>query len=382
MDRSRIAEILQPFLDAPLHPVQHEQIAGYLDLLLRWNARVNLTAIRDPEQIIARHFGESLFAARHLFPAGQSVSGIHLDNTRGTTPGQVDQSPTDGVPPSPESELRGRETRSSRLETSASVRLIARTDLDNTQAVTHPKVERAATKDDAADQESGLPNLGTRNLKLETSPNARSSAPTSSPLETRPAVLDLGSGAGFPGLPLWIFAPHIHLTLVESNARKVAFLREAARLITTPRVEAPPSLRLLTSPSLPPSSPFLPHRLSPSGSAALDPSRFVDVDSFAASGLDTATPRATSINVDVLNARAEALPRAQADLVTLRAVEHFAAILPTAARLVRPAGRLALLITTAQLEILHRLTPTFHWNPPLPVPPSDSRILVIGSAPR
>ncbi len=43
-------------------------ISMYVDILLRWNARINLTAIRDPEEIITRHFGESLFAASHLFP--------------------------------------------------------------------------------------------------------------------------------------------------------------------------------------------------------------------------------------------------------------------------------------------------------------------------
>ena len=38
----------------------------YLALLLRWNARVNLTAIRDEEGILARHFVESIACARAL----------------------------------------------------------------------------------------------------------------------------------------------------------------------------------------------------------------------------------------------------------------------------------------------------------------------------
>jgi 16S rRNA (guanine527-N7)-methyltransferase len=44
----------------------YEQFSLYLGLLLRWNARLNLTAIRDPEQIIRRHFVECAFAAQHL----------------------------------------------------------------------------------------------------------------------------------------------------------------------------------------------------------------------------------------------------------------------------------------------------------------------------
>jgi 16S rRNA (guanine527-N7)-methyltransferase len=46
-------------------------------------------------------------------------------------------------------------------------------------------------------------------------------------------LADLGSGAGFPGLVLAILgAPDVHL--VESDGRKCAFLREAARLTAAP----------------------------------------------------------------------------------------------------------------------------------------------------
>lgn len=40
--------------------------AEYLALLVRWNARVNLTAIRDEEGILSRHFVESIACARAL----------------------------------------------------------------------------------------------------------------------------------------------------------------------------------------------------------------------------------------------------------------------------------------------------------------------------
>ena len=42
-------------------------------------------------------------------------------------------------------------------------------------------------------------------------------------------LLDIGTGAGFPGMPLKILKPAISLTLVESNGRKVSFLKELAR---------------------------------------------------------------------------------------------------------------------------------------------------------
>jgi 16S rRNA (guanine527-N7)-methyltransferase len=43
------------------------------------------------------------------------------------------------------------------------------------------------------------------------------------------SVLDAGSGAGFPGIPLAVLKPQWRVTLVESNQRKAVFLREASR---------------------------------------------------------------------------------------------------------------------------------------------------------
>lgn len=43
-------------------------------------------------------------------------------------------------------------------------------------------------------------------------------------------VLDIGSGAGFPGLPIAIARPAWTVTLLESQARKCAFIDRAARL--------------------------------------------------------------------------------------------------------------------------------------------------------
>ena len=231
MDTARIAALLEPFLEQPLSPSQLDQISTYIDLLLRWNARINLTAIRHPEEIVTRHFGESFFLARHLFPKS-----------------------------------------------------VART-------------------------------------LLSANPSS-AQLPATSPLPEpfAPRVLDIGSGAGFPALPLKLWAPHIHLALVESNHKKAAFLREAARALT------------LT-------------------------------------------------NIDVLTDRAEVLaarpdfPRAQ--VVTLRAVEHFAAILPHAVALLAPGATLALLIGAAQIPRLTTLT-TIKWHPPISVPQSQTRVLSIG----
>ena len=224
MNTTRIAELLEPFVGSAntqrLTTNDLQYISTYIDILRRWNARINLTAISKEEEIVTRHFGESIFAARQLFPARTNV------------------------------------------------------------------VADAPAR-----------------------PAVRSSAST--------RVIDIGSGAGFPGLPIKIWAPHINLTLIESNQKKATFLREVTRSLT------------LT-------------------------------------------------NINVFAGRAEAYPNSLADVVTLRAVEHFETILPIAARLVAPEGRLALLIGKAQLTQAHNLAPELVWPPDIPIPLSASRVLAIG----
>ena len=233
MHPARIAELLEPFLgpanDQRLTTNDLLQISTYIDLLLRWNSRINLTAIRDPEEIVTRHFGESLFAARHLFPRASSVPLV---------------SPV----------LKAFEV-----------------DVD---------VDSTAT------------------------------------------VADVGSGPGFPGIPIKLWAPAISLTLIESNQKKAMFLRELTRALT------------LT-------------------------------------------------NVNIQNARAQNLPQNSFALVTLRAVEHFADILPVAASLVAPGGHLALLISSAQFDQARASLLHLSWSEPtpVPVPLSHSRILAVAHRP-
>jgi 16S rRNA (guanine527-N7)-methyltransferase len=50
-------------------------------------------------------------------------------------------------------------------------------------------------------------------------------------LARRSRIGDLGSGAGFPGIPLALFLPQAGFTLVERSARRAAFLRGAALLL-------------------------------------------------------------------------------------------------------------------------------------------------------
>lgn len=49
-------------------------------------------------------------------------------------------------------------------------------------------------------------------------------------LPTRGRLLDVGSGAGFPGIPLMICNPHLTAHFVEPNSKKTSFLKQVIRL--------------------------------------------------------------------------------------------------------------------------------------------------------
>lgn len=90
----------------------------------------------------------------------------------------------------------------------------------------------------------------------------------------------------------------------------------------------------------------------------------------------------TLTNVNVFPGRAGQLADttepATFDLVTLRAVERFSGILPVAAALLPPGGRLALLIGSSQVSQARSLMPAIEWAASVPIPQSQSRIVMIG----
>jgi 16S rRNA (guanine527-N7)-methyltransferase len=51
------------------------------------------------------------------------------------------------------------------------------------------------------------------------------------------SVADVGTGAGFPGLPLAVLNPERRFTLVDSNGKKIRFVQHAARTLDLPNVE-------------------------------------------------------------------------------------------------------------------------------------------------
>ena len=58
------------------------------------------------------------------------------------------------------------------------------------------------------------------------------------PLLEGGSVLDVGTGPGFPGLPLAIVQPERHFTLLDSNNKKIMFVQHAAGLLGLGNVSA------------------------------------------------------------------------------------------------------------------------------------------------
>lgn len=50
----------------PLTPAQICRMEAHYQLILRWNKKMNLTRITKLEEVVIRHYGESLFLAVHL----------------------------------------------------------------------------------------------------------------------------------------------------------------------------------------------------------------------------------------------------------------------------------------------------------------------------
>lgn len=178
----------------------YEQFLAYFTLLVRWNSYLNLTAIREPEEIIQRHFVECAFAAQYL------------------------------------------------------------------------------------------------------------------PRDVR-TLLDYGSGAGLPGIPVAICRPEIRVTLAEAHGKKASFLQEAVRTV--------------------------------------------------------------GISTEVYDGRVETMPRErQFDLVAIRAVEKMELALPLAIRRVR--RYLALFTTERSAPVLRELSPGLTWLEPISLPNARQRVLAFG----
>jgi len=132
-------------------------------------------------------------------------------------------------------------------------------------------------------------------------------------------LADVGSGGGFPGIPLAMASPELEVTLVESNAKKSAFLSEVVRTLKLARVAVVKS----RMEDLPPNS----------------------------NGFDFVTARAVGHHEDLLSWSRKALIR---------------------------DGKLVLWISAPDATKISS-DPTWSWRHPIPIPGSRDRVLLIGT---
>jgi 16S rRNA (guanine527-N7)-methyltransferase len=59
-------------LGVDLSPLQQEQLLAYLALLVKWNKAYNLTAVRDPDEMVSRHLLDSLSVVPFVAERGAS----------------------------------------------------------------------------------------------------------------------------------------------------------------------------------------------------------------------------------------------------------------------------------------------------------------------
>lgn len=59
-------------LSVELSAQQHEQLLAYLALLIKWNKAYNLTAVRDPNEMVSRHLLDSLSVVPFVAEAGDN----------------------------------------------------------------------------------------------------------------------------------------------------------------------------------------------------------------------------------------------------------------------------------------------------------------------
>lgn len=90
-EASRIEAQVAPQLLQPLSASAYVQLARYLDLLFRWNTKMNLTAVRDPDVLVQLHVAECLRAAQRIpegvetvldFGSGAGLPGIPIQIAR------------------------------------------------------------------------------------------------------------------------------------------------------------------------------------------------------------------------------------------------------------------------------------------------------------
>ena len=81
METKKIAALLRPYVE--LDDRLLAQTLTYINLVVKWNSRINLTAVRGEQEMVRRHFGESFFAAAKLLSREASSPVVDVGSGAG-----------------------------------------------------------------------------------------------------------------------------------------------------------------------------------------------------------------------------------------------------------------------------------------------------------
>uniref|UniRef100_A0A7S3QS54 Ribosomal RNA small subunit methyltransferase G n=1 Tax=Dunaliella tertiolecta TaxID=3047 RepID=A0A7S3QS54_DUNTE len=175
---------------------QRQQLETYLDYMLETNKVMNLTAVRDRSEALVRHLADSLA----LLP----IIEHHC-----TAPRSTPQQTTTNIAAS-------MSTSATTTTTTASARDKSSNTSERTQQKSSgPHSLRASQPDALADTEA----RGVNGAGMQSTPMAQ-------PLR----VIDVGTGAGLPGMVLAVMRPHWQVTLLDSLRKRCDFLTRAAEV--------------------------------------------------------------------------------------------------------------------------------------------------------
>ena len=203
-------------LNIDLSREQLQQFEDYYDLLIEWNKVMNLTAITEYEEVITKHFLDSLSIIKFFNVSEETLVS--------------------------EERLNSKETLISKEALDLKETLVSEERLDLKEKLDSNEISdlkySLVTKEPTDFKEVFVSRETSAANKVFASNEASVSRETLKKYFFGKKIIDLGTGAGFPGIPLKIVFPECEMVLMDSLNKRVNFLDEVIRRLKLDNVKA------------------------------------------------------------------------------------------------------------------------------------------------